>query len=185
MDPSVRRSARLLIVDGRDRVLLLRFVFDAAIALRPYGWCTPGGGVHDGEALATAAAREAAEEVGLAVTPEQLGEPVAFTGGYADLGFTTGHFRDDFFLVRVGSHAVDTGGMEDLERSYHAGERWWSLPELADTEEIVFPYGLVPLLTDLIAGRRPDSPVALPWHHPLKGEPISGTGGEVRQPGHA
>jgi 8-oxo-dGTP pyrophosphatase MutT (NUDIX family) len=163
--PIVRQSARVIVVDGRNRVLLLRFAFDAELAPRPYGWCTPGGGVRDGEPLAVAAAREVGEEVGLVVTADRLGGPVAYTSGFADLGWSAGDFRDDFFFVRVDGHAVDTSRMEDLERSYHAGERWWSLDELAGTDEIIYPYGLVPLLTDLLAGVRPVSPVALPWHH--------------------
>jgi len=179
---AVRRSARLLIVDDRDRVLLLRFAFEPTVPPQRYGWCTPGGGVRDGEPLSTAAAREAAEETGLVVAADELGDPVAYTGGYANLGFTDGEFRDDFFFVRVASHTVDTSRMEDLERSYHAGERWWSVHELAETDEIVYPFGLVPLLTALIAptvgpgaagshGQRLATPVALPWHHADESRP--------------
>ena len=155
----------MIVVDSVNRVLLLRFAFDPGLAPRPYGWCTPGGGVRDGETLAVAAAREVGEEVGLDVTADRLGDPVAYTGGFADLGWSAGDFRDDFFFVRVDGHAVDTSRMEALERSYHLGERWWSLDELAHTDEIVYPYGLAPLLGDLLAGRRPESPIALPWHH--------------------
>jgi len=105
------------------------------------------------------------EEIGLDVPAERLGDPVAYTGGFADLGQSAGHFRDDFFFVRVDGHTVDTSRMEALERSYHLGERWWSLDELAGSDEIVYPYGLVPLLGDLLEGRRPATAVALPWHH--------------------
>lgn len=132
---------------------------------RPYGWLTPGGGIQAGETLAVAAARELGEEVGLYVTADDLGDPVAYTAGYADLGWAAGDFRDEFFYLRVNRHDVDTSRMEDLEMSVHAGERWWSVGELATTDEIVYPYALVPLLTDLLVGRRPAAPVMLPWHH--------------------
>ncbi|HZD99289.1 MAG TPA: NUDIX domain-containing protein [Micromonosporaceae bacterium] len=161
----VRRTARVLLVDGSDRLLLMRFRFRPGAMPRPYGWLTPGGGVQDGEALAITAARELGEEVGLDVSAADLGEPVAYTGGYADLGWAAGEFRDDFFYLRVHRHDVDTSRMEDLEMSVHAGERWWSVDELAATDEIVYPYDLVPLLTELLSGRRPAEPVALPWHH--------------------
>jgi len=161
----VRRTARVLLVDGSDRLLLMRFRFQPGTMSRPYGWLTPGGGVQDGEMLANAATRELREEVGLDVPAADLGEPVAYTAGYADLGWAAGDFRDDFFFLRVDRHDVDTSRMEDLELSVHAGEQWWSVDELAVTDEIVYPYDLVPLLTNLLDGRRPVPPVMLPWHH--------------------
>jgi 8-oxo-dGTP pyrophosphatase MutT (NUDIX family) len=102
-----RRTARVLLVDGADRLLLLRFRFRPGTTPRPYGWLTPGGGVHDGEALANTAARELAEEVGLEVDAADLGDPVAYTLGYADVGWAVGDFRDDFFYLRVDGHDMD------------------------------------------------------------------------------
>nr|MDT0663232.1 NUDIX domain-containing protein [Micromonospora sp. DSM 115978] len=156
-----RRSARVLVVDGTDRVLLLR----SASGTTGHCWLTPGGGVRSWESLRRAAARELAEEIGLVVPARDLRGPVALSAGHADLGWARGTFRDDFFVHRVTSHEVDTARMERLERAFHAGHRWWSVEDLADTTETVYPFGLVPLLTDLLAGRFPDRPVRLPWHH--------------------
>jgi 8-oxo-dGTP pyrophosphatase MutT (NUDIX family) len=156
----VRRSARVLLLDRSDRVLLLKFV-DRRGAI----WITPGGGVDDGEPLRDAAARELREEVGLAADPELLGSVVAHTSGYADLGWARGLFRDDFFCYRVAAHRVDTTGLEPFERDVLLDHRWWTVEELAATTETVFPFGLVPLLTQLIAGHMPPEPVTLPWHH--------------------
>jgi 8-oxo-dGTP pyrophosphatase MutT (NUDIX family) len=159
--PYRRRSARVLLVDRADRVLLLH----ARDADR-YIWITPGGGVQEGEALADAAARELREEVGLSVPAAALGEPVAFSGGYVRFSWAEGVFRDDFFWHRVDAHEIDTSGMEDLEAGQHAGHRWWAADELRATTETVFPLGLAGLLADLVAGLVPAEPVELPWHHP-------------------
>ena len=56
-----RPAARILLVDGRGRVLMLRFT----PADRPPLWCTPGGAVDPGESYEAAARRELWEEVGL------------------------------------------------------------------------------------------------------------------------
>jgi 8-oxo-dGTP pyrophosphatase MutT (NUDIX family) len=158
--PYRRRSARVLLLDATGRVLLLGYRGRQELV-----WLTPGGGVHDGEPLPEAAAREMREEVGLVVAAPALGTPVAYCTGYVKLDWAEGVFRDDFFAHRVESHEIDTAGMEDLERTTHAGHRWWTPDELATTAEIVYPLGLAGLLADLVAGRTPDEPVELPWHH--------------------
>ena len=80
-------------------------------------------------------------------------------------GFAAGVFRDDFFLYRTSGWDVDTSGFQSIERSMIIDHRWWPVPELADTTEIVYPLRLVQLLEQLLAGRVPVEPVALPWHH--------------------
>ncbi|WP_326599673.1 NUDIX hydrolase [Streptomyces sp. NBC_01803] len=152
-----RRSARVLLLDGADRLLLFRMTDGL--------WLTPGGGVRWHETLRAAAAREVWEEAGLRVAPRALGRRVAWTGGHADLGWKRGLFEDHFFLHRVARHEVDTSRMEEFERGATTGHRWWPVAELATTEERVVPFGLVSLLTAILTGHVPDEPVTLPWHH--------------------
>jgi 8-oxo-dGTP pyrophosphatase MutT (NUDIX family) len=160
-----RRSARILLVDGKDRVLLLKARPDPAFPDQAWSWLTPGGGVAEGESLAEAAVREAREEVGLKITIDDLVGPVAHCGGYVEFSWARGNFRDDFFLVRVDEHEVDTSAMEEFEAGNHLGERWWTVAELEATSEAMVPFGLAGLLADLIAGRVPAESVELPWHH--------------------
>jgi 8-oxo-dGTP pyrophosphatase MutT (NUDIX family) len=109
-----RRSARVLLLDASDRVLLVRSAQVPGEPERGHAWFTPGGGVEPNEELAVAAARELREETGLAAA---------------------------------------------------AGYRWWTLTELVETTETVYPNQLAALVADLIAGRMPTRPVELPWHH--------------------
>ncbi len=159
-----RRSARVILLDRSDRLLLVRSALTPGQPDSRYAWFTPGGGVEDGEDLAGAAARELHEETGLRVAPNDL-RLVAFTTGTADLGWANGLFRDDFFLCRVVKHDVDTAGQTDFERQHYAGHRWWTHADLLATKEIVYPNDLAALLADLIADRMPATPIALPWHH--------------------
>jgi 8-oxo-dGTP pyrophosphatase MutT (NUDIX family) len=160
-----RVSARVLLLDGSDHLLLFRSYLDHKRPRLGHYWLTPGGGVEDGELLHHAAARELREETGLSVAPDDLGPRIAHTSGYADLGWARGTFLDVFFLHRVTTHEVDVSGFQELERKSTIGYRWWSLDELASSSETVYPFGLVPLLTEVLAARIPSESVELPWHH--------------------
>lgn len=159
-----RRTARVLLLDNADRVLLINSHFHKDDPPGRQFWLTPGGGVDDGESLPVAAARELREEIGLITEPSSLTGPVAYSSGFASLSWITGILRDDFFLHRVDSHDVDTAGMEALESGTYVGYRWWPVEVLASTSETVYPLGLAALLTDILKAGPPDSPVELPWH---------------------
>ncbi|WP_395108293.1 hypothetical protein [Actinomadura sp. SCN-SB] len=70
---------------------------------------------------------------------------------------------DDYFFLRVAELAVDTSGQTDDERATLLGYRWWALPELQSTAEIVLPLELSGLMQRLLDGGIPTEPVVLPW----------------------
>ncbi|MBB5140147.1 ADP-ribose pyrophosphatase YjhB (NUDIX family) [Thermocatellispora tengchongensis] len=161
---TVRPSARVLLVDGRDRLLLYRGLGVGAGS--GAAWFTPGGGVERGEAVAEAAVRELREETGLAVAPAELGPVVATSEGHWRSRRGRLYYSvDSFFFVRVPEWEVDESGWQEYERKMITAVRWWSLPELAETSEQVIPWELVPLMRRLLAGDIPGTPVVLPWHH--------------------
>jgi 8-oxo-dGTP pyrophosphatase MutT (NUDIX family) len=157
-----RRSARVLVLDAADRLLLIRSALVPGKPEHGYAWFTPGGEVEASEDLASAAARELREETGLHAMPGDL-MLVAYTTGQADLGWASGLIRDDFFLLRVVAHQVDPAGMTAFERTHYHGHRWWTQAELAASSETIHPNNLAGLAAELIAGRVPASPVVLPW----------------------
>ncbi|GAA4701850.1 NUDIX hydrolase [Phytohabitans rumicis] len=144
MDAIPRRAARVLLVDGDDRVLMFRG-FDPARPDHRY-WFTPGGGLDGDEAYAVGAARELAEETGLRLTPDELGAPVWDEVTVYPFDGQLYRQHQEFFLVRVPAWEVDTGGFDEMERDSIDGHRWWEVADLESTTEKIYPDDLAGLL---------------------------------------
>jgi 8-oxo-dGTP pyrophosphatase MutT (NUDIX family) len=144
-----RRAARVLLVDAAGRVLLFAGT-DPARPDHRY-WFTPGGGLEPGETPATGAARELAEETGLRLPPEELGEPV--WRETIEFPFDGVRYRQEqeFFLVRVPSWEVDTAGFDEIERASVHGHRWWPVDALTATTERYYPVDLPALVARVLA----------------------------------
>lgn len=146
--PVARRAGRVLLVDAHRRLLLFRGGDPAAPELGTW-WFTPGGGLDDGETHAQGAARELLEETGLDLAPESLGDSVLDRD--VEFSFDGRLFAqsEQFFLARVEAHEVDTAGFSPLEVEAVFEHRWWTLDDLAATDETIYPLGLAELLTRL------------------------------------
>jgi 8-oxo-dGTP pyrophosphatase MutT (NUDIX family) len=148
------------VADPEGRVLL----FSAGEPDTERWWFTPGGGVHRGETLQTAAVRELHEETGFACTTADLGPVVATSMGLW-LAEESGKLflgAHSFFFLRVPRAKLNTDGQEDLERSMITGHRWWSVADLRAATEVIAPLGLADLLDRLLRGDIPDPPLRLP-----------------------
>lgn len=147
--PIPREAARLLVVDGDGRVLLAGHqpAPDRTV------WTAPGGGLRPGEEHRDAAAREAVEELGVAV---DLGPWVwsrqvtfAFAGVWLDQ-------RERWFLVRLDRFDVAAAPLDDVGL---ADLRWWTVTELRDTDAQLAPGSLPDHLDALLRDGPPQQPV--------------------------
>jgi len=136
----------VIVLDPDDRVLLFRYDDGP-----PNGrhWCTPGGGLNDGEDYAAGARRELAEETGW--TDVALGEEVferTLTMEYAD---ATVEQHERFFLVRVRTDRRGLGEVAAMHVSDGiAAWQWWTLAEMDATAEIIWPAGLADLIRGVL-----------------------------------
>ena len=100
-----RPSARLLILDPTNHLLLFRFEHKTGPLAGQVFWATPGGGLEGDESLSEAAIRELHEETG--IVAREVGEPVArreFTMTMPDGERVLADER--YFVIRVQSQQV-------------------------------------------------------------------------------
>ncbi|MEZ0068612.1 ADP-ribose pyrophosphatase YjhB (NUDIX family) [Streptacidiphilus sp. MAP12-20] len=157
MTPKRRRAARVLLLDPEDRILLLHG-FDPQQQGREW-WFTPGGGVEEGEGLAEAAHREIAEETG--IRDARLGPLLATRA--TEFEFDGRSYAQDewYYLARTETVETDTSGQTELELRTTDALRWWTLQELRETEETIYPNALAKLLAQVLREGPPARPVRL------------------------
>jgi 8-oxo-dGTP pyrophosphatase MutT (NUDIX family) len=148
-DYEERSAARVLLLDALDRVLLLHG-YDPADRARGSWWFTPGGGLDPGEEPLAGAARELAEETGLALAPAEFVGPVYEQ--VVEFPFEERRYRQSerFYLARVERWEVDTSGFTAVELRSVDGHRWWSLAELRATSDRIYPASLADLVAGLV-----------------------------------
>ena len=129
-----------MLLDGEGAVLLFRFT----PADRPPLWATPGGECDPGEDFATAARRELFEETGLTCDP---GAVIAWRQN----DFSTFHGEpvtadEVYFVIRVADREIDIGGHTEHELQVMQSHRWFTIAELGDWHETIFPADILEIL---------------------------------------
>jgi 8-oxo-dGTP pyrophosphatase MutT (NUDIX family) len=138
-------SSRLLVIDTQQRVLLFLFNhMDGALAGTSH-WATPGGGLEHAETFEQAAIRELQEETGIVITdpgPQIGARSVVLTLPDGEIV----QAEERYFAVRVDDHRIAKDGWTAHEVTCMAAHRWWSIDELQNTSETVWPENLIAML---------------------------------------
>ena len=160
-----RHAARVILLDGADRVLLLHGC-DVDQRERSW-WFTIGGGIEPGEAPRDAAVRELFEETGIALDPRARVGPVYRRSAVFDFFRESCRQEEVFFLGRYdgqagadpaavdgadGASGFSRDGWTQVEVDTIDELRWWDLDALAALEEEVFPARLADLVRALLEG---------------------------------
>jgi 8-oxo-dGTP pyrophosphatase MutT (NUDIX family) len=147
--PQPRVSARVLLLDDADRVLL----FQGSDPQLPGDrfWFTPGGGVEAGEDLVAAARRELGEETGLRLPRAAFLGPVWWRQSRFTFSGLEYDQTEYFFVASPPADAqLRHDGFTADERSYIRGVQWWPADALAATGDVVYPEQLTERLPEAL-----------------------------------
>lgn len=148
-----RRAARVILLDERDRVLLVRG-HDADQPARSW-WFTVGGGIAAGETARAAAVRELREETGITLGEDALVGPAYTRSALFDFFAQLCRQDEELFVARVlsaGLPPLSHDDWTDVEAQVLDELRWWSLDDLESVDVEVFPAALVDLVRPLLGG---------------------------------
>lgn len=136
----LRRAARLIVLDPEGRALMFRY----DVPGRDPFWVTAGGECEAGESFEDAARRELFEETGFTADP---GPQIArMTPEFITVEGEPVQADERFFLVRVAETVIDTARHTATEQRLMTQHRWFTLAELADWPEAVFPANLAEMI---------------------------------------
>jgi ADP-ribose pyrophosphatase YjhB (NUDIX family) len=148
----LRQGARAIVLDQNDRVLLVRFVLPHTEL-----WAPPGGGVDRGETAEQAIVRELAEECGL--RGFELGPCIWTRTRWVQWPRWAGQ-SERIFLVRTAAfEPAPEWTAEELAAENVHEQRWWTLDELAASDDVFAPSRLPQLLRELFESGAPPAPV--------------------------
>ncbi|MDQ3910219.1 MAG: NUDIX domain-containing protein [Actinomycetota bacterium] len=150
--PTVRRAARVILLDENERVLLAKFEYGGK-----RWWAAPGGGLEDGETHEQAARREIAEETGHVLG---LLGPWVRTREHV-FRFEGRLYRqvERYFVAHVPAFDPLSRELGAEAAKAFSGLRWWTPAELEEAEETFAPIDLPTLVRMLVEGGPPEQPI--------------------------
>jgi 8-oxo-dGTP pyrophosphatase MutT (NUDIX family) len=141
----LRPAARLIVLDPQARALMFRY----DVPGRDPFWVTAGGEVDPGESFEDAARRELFEETGITAEP---GPQIArMTPEFITVQGEPVQADERFFLIRVAEAKIDTAGHTETEQALMTQHRWFTLAELEDWPEAIYPAELAAMIRSHIA----------------------------------
>ncbi|MFM9864320.1 MAG: NUDIX hydrolase [Micropepsaceae bacterium] len=134
-----RNTARAVMLDPQDRVLLFEFHLKAGMIGKDARrfWATPGGEIEPGEDVHDAIRREVAEETGIEGCT--FGPELWFGSNQLTFNGVPTKTLERFFVVRSPAAALSSANWTALEKEVMRAHRWWTVDELIATAETIFP----------------------------------------------
>lgn len=154
----IRNSARALLIDNDDRILLFKFRFknikDNINSSINEFWITPGGGLEANENFEQALKRELVEETGLIIKEKPLwvwSRDVVFErNGKKFIS------HEQYYLVYANTCDIGEVNLTENEKNTILDKRWWSIEEIKYSRENFRPITICEGLENIILNGIPN-----------------------------
>lgn len=165
MDIPVRRSVKILLLNGADELLLMCADDPRTTTVdgKSYGryWFTPGGKIEGDETFLKTAQRELYEETGIQGDEVVFG-PVVWQGEFdlALAGKVT-RLNQHFIVAKTKKTDISFANLTDSEQRTIKKCAWFSLDKIRDCQENIFPVVMADYLPDILAEKYPCAPLEI------------------------
>lgn len=165
MDFVERNSIRVILMNEKKEVLLMcvddkKTTSSDGTYSGPF-WVLVGGGMDPGEDIKEAAFRELYEETGFKRDDVELGPVVWRSEVNMVLAGTPSYIKDQYIVAKTKKHAISQENFTDWEKEVVRKVAWFSLEQIKDISDPVYPTGLTDYLPDILAGNYPEEPILL------------------------
>ena len=160
--PEIRPVVRILLFNEAQELLLMRLSGQHITLPDPaYNgdyWLPVGGRVEEGETMIDSIARELYEETGLAMSDITLHKEIYY--GKFDLKFDTHtiHTEQRIFWATTQNRDVHLGNLSDEEKNVVQGIKWFSMDDLSQSREPIYPAVLHSAIPQILEGNIPSQP---------------------------
>jgi 8-oxo-dGTP pyrophosphatase MutT (NUDIX family) len=161
----IRNSVKILLMNENKEILLM-CADDPSTTSKDgkyHGrfWFPIGGKIEEGESVQDAALREVYEETGIANDKIELGPIVWFGEFDLVLSGKLQHLKEQFIVARTQQEDISLDNLTAEERAVVKHVSWFSLDEIKNSTEVIFPVVLPDYLPDILSGKYPMPPLEI------------------------
>jgi 8-oxo-dGTP pyrophosphatase MutT (NUDIX family) len=156
-------SVRILLISKENKVLLMQA--DDPTTTSKDGsyhgkfWFLIGGKIEPGESLIEAATRELKEETGLGANDVAFGPVVWFGEFEMVLSGKMTRMKQQFIVANTKKSQITMDNLTPEEKKVIEKTSWFSLAEIKNSKEIIYPVVLKDYLSDILNKKYPAKPI--------------------------